>query len=373
MSVMEKDKIGRAAAEDKVWMFQHPRNDQIVFEEGPHLYFVNDRVVPFSVTGCKEFIFDKFDAVAAIRAMKNNKKKGWPRLPYADEGPGGDLVAWSDERITKSWEDNGKEASEFGTRCHGIMERYLMGEPVTITYGSDESYCITMAAAKLEQDRVHHGLTPFEAEGVYWGGEKDGVTKETPVAPGNKGQPIVAGSIDLIYKKEGDPPNVVHLRDHKFTKIKDPTAFESTKYRSKFIRDFAATKKGEYHAQLTLYRHILEEYYGLRVASMEMYVYHPFNKGLLVVPFSVEEKDRVDLTPLFVEIRKKWVEKVHEIVERLIKAGNWAAAFKVVKGEFKAGFKMPKRIREKLLEYRARSAKADARKNEVQTSTKGTM
>jgi len=106
--------------------------------------------------------------------------------------------------------------------------------------------------------------------------------------------PRLAGSIDLILHKKGDPPDVIHLVDHKKCRTASKF-FESSNAPAlpPMSKELTQCKKDKWVAQINLYRHVLEGDYGLRVASMRMVVHHeesfPSSKDIMMKWVDVEK------------------------------------------------------------------------------------
>ena len=268
----------------RVWA--HPRHDHIVFidkddrhdyiwyeapvmRERPPLGADEDEpagghFLPQSATGLEKMIFPQFDKAATLRTMSDRR---WAEA-YSDLGPDGKLVRWSEERVLAAWAANGAAAAKTGTDLHAMMERYMLGAPNTISRGDDNAVCFAMGVVWWEKMQ-REGFEVFAAEPVVYGGG-------TLTYPDGRVLPRLAGSIDLILHKDGEPADVVHLVDHKKCKGTLSKYFSSSSKPAFPPMDKVLTqcKQDKWVSQINLYRHVLEGDYGLRVASMRMVVHH---------------------------------------------------------------------------------------------------
>ena len=89
----------------------HPRDKDVIFDEGPHIYTVNGDSSYMSVTTFNHQHFKKFDADKVIKNMMSSKK--WPNSIYYGKTP---------DEIKQIWETNRDEAASAGTKMHYDIE-----------------------------------------------------------------------------------------------------------------------------------------------------------------------------------------------------------------------------------------------------------
>jgi len=95
---------------------RHERDERIVFDEGPHIYYVDGKKTDISVTGWVHSHFPHFDADKIIDKMMKSKK--WPQSKYFGK---------TKIQIKEQWKQNGKEASDAGTKLHLDIENFYNG------------------------------------------------------------------------------------------------------------------------------------------------------------------------------------------------------------------------------------------------------
>lgn len=183
-------------------------DDHVTFREAEHVYEVDGKVMPISVTTVAKQYFGKFDAekVAKFVAAK-------------DYPPGNKYYKKSVEEIVQMWSSD-NEASQLGTSFHAMVEKF---------YNIPELY--GMGVEKFEQESVRNaalaqwyngaelarpefqqflryhcevvlpqGWVPFRTELVIFDTELQ-----------------IAGTIDMVYR-DGSNPNYLHFIDWKRSK-----------------------------------------------------------------------------------------------------------------------------------------------------------
>ena len=89
----------------------HPRDKNILFDEGPHIYTIKGDSDYMSVTTWNHSHFAHFEPDKIIDKMMASKN--WPQSKYYGK---------TRKEIKKMWSDNGKQASEAGTKMHYDIE-----------------------------------------------------------------------------------------------------------------------------------------------------------------------------------------------------------------------------------------------------------
>ncbi len=96
----------------------HTRDQNIVFDEKPHIYYVNGSSENImSVTTFIHDFFPKFDADLIITKMMNSQR--WEQSKY---------YGMTREEILESWEDNRNLAANAGTMMHRDIELFFNDE-----------------------------------------------------------------------------------------------------------------------------------------------------------------------------------------------------------------------------------------------------
>lgn len=224
---------------------KHERDDRISFDEKTHTYYVDgssEGIV--SVTTLIHHHFPKFDSDRVLKMMKNKKQK-YPNM--------------TDEQIKKMWLDNGKNASENGTKLHKMIENYYNG---ILNNKEDEKMTEFQYFLKFNEmlNERKDRLVPYRTEWSVFDGSID-----------------LAGQIDMLYKKSD---GTYALYDWKRVKeLKKDNSFEkgigrlSTLDHCNYIH---------YSIQLNIYKRILETRYGLKISEMCLVILHPENDGYIL-------------------------------------------------------------------------------------------
>ena len=187
----------------------HERDQHIIFDEEPHLYYLKGKPVSISVTSLLHSFFSEFLEEETIKKMiKNNKTKFpykiihekykclpiWCTTSYIINGNSftrkeTNLEEWQegadlrDEQtvidcIKNCWEDIRVDASSRGTKLHRNCELYVNDEPV---YDDSKEFKMFL---KYIEDMRKKGYIPYRSEQVLWSEELD-----------------LAGSVDIQFVK----------------------------------------------------------------------------------------------------------------------------------------------------------------------------
>lgn len=230
----------------------HPRDGRVVFDEGPHVYYVDGERMPESVTGVIAGVetehFDA-DAVAASLAAR-------PSAAYnAGQAEDGSLLPLDAETIKAQWTRD----SALGTSLHGALERHLNGLPVDAEALAEQGNleAFRQVLAWLDE-KLKQGYRPYRTEWVIFD-EKAGV----------------AGSVDFVARHEATGKLLVV--DWKRCKHGTPRFFSH--WRGARMRapmdHLSECKLSHWRTQVNLYRVILEDLYGFDVEDMYMVVGYP--------------------------------------------------------------------------------------------------
>ncbi len=235
----------------------HPIDERIQFQEEGHVYFFDGKPIGISVTGfLAQASGEHFDADAVLARMKTGRN--WPNPKYSDVGDtDGRLVPWTDEKIKKSWDDKRDTSAALGTDVHGKMELFLNDEPVVFDDASTNSVEFSYLKAWYESMQ-REGWTAYRTEWVI----------VDPAAD-------LAGSIDCVLRHSDTDSYMIV--DWKRCLTKSNAGF-SCSFGKRFappIDDLQQTGSNKWALQVNVYREILEDVYGLKIADMCMVVCHP--------------------------------------------------------------------------------------------------
>jgi hypothetical protein len=239
----------------------HPRDEFIVFDELPHIYYVNGEGGYTSVTTWNHMHFSHFDADAVIDKILTNKK--W------DTDPTYKYYKMSREDIKKSWDKNRDEASGSGTKMHYDIECYWNKMDV-VNDSLEYSWFLKFVADFPE-------LKPYRTEWMVYYEELK-----------------LSGSIDMVFE---NPDGTLQIYDWKRCReIKYEPDFG--KYaKTECIRHLPDTNFWHYALQLNTYKAILEKKYGKTITDLYLICIHPDNPyktyDRIKVPFL--EKEIADL------------------------------------------------------------------------------
>jgi len=221
----------------------HPRDINISFEEGPHIYTVlGERGTYTSVTTWVHQQFPHFDSSMILDKILKSPKQSDPKYKYYGR---------SRESIEAEWETNRVAASSAGTKMHLDIEHFYNGLSV------ENSSIEYQYFQKFVED--FPWLKAYRTEWMVYHEDLK-----------------ISGSIDMVFQddRNGD----FYIYDWKRSK--------EIKYDDNFC-DFATGPclKGipnlnfwHYSLQLGIYKAILEEKYGLKISGMFLIVLHPDNK-----------------------------------------------------------------------------------------------
>ncbi len=229
-------------------MNPHPRDQCIVFDEGPHIYTVNGDSGFTSVTTWLHSHFERFDSDKIAQGIV---QRGCP--------VGSKYHGMSKAEIIKSWKDNGAEASAAGTRLHENIERFYNGVPVDKEARDSPDY--RLFDAFLGSCPV--SLTPYRTEWMVWDAERR-----------------LAGSIDMVFVNDDGE---LSIYDWKRCKDIRKHAFQGKTSSTECISHIPDSNYWHYALQLNVYAWLLENNYGKTVKDLQLVVLHPRQQCPLVL------------------------------------------------------------------------------------------
>jgi len=248
----------------------HPRDDNITFDEGPHIYTIRiERYGGYdydsgytSVTTWNHSHFPHFNEDKIINKMMNSPK--WSQNKYYGK---------TKQEIKEIWEKNRREAAEAGTLMHYDIECFYNNNPPennSIEYQYFQNF---------EKERTKVGgfgekWKPYRTEWMVY----DEVLR-------------LSGSIDMIYEDEN---GILKIFDWKRSKeIKKTNPWENAT--TECINHLPNSNYWHYSLQLNTYKAILERNYGKQVDTLCLVCLHPENKNnnfqIIKVPILKQEID----------------------------------------------------------------------------------
>lgn len=221
---------------------RHERDDRISFDEKTHTYYVDgssDGII--SVTTLIHSHFPKFDPDKVLKIMKNKKEK-YPNM--------------TDAQIKKMWSDNGKNASENGTKLHKMIENYYN----FIENDKNDEKMIEFRHFLKFNESIKDIFISYRTEWSIFDGLLD-----------------LAGQIDMLYKKTD---GTYALYDWKRIKeLKKENSFEKGLGK---LNGIDHCNYIHYSIQLNIYKRILETRYGIKVSEMCLVILHPDNDNYIL-------------------------------------------------------------------------------------------
>ena len=217
----------------------HERDQHIVFDEEPHVYYVHGDPNNISVTTLVHKYFPKFDADQVISRMMYSKN--WPNSKY---------YGMTREAIKKQWSDAGTDATTKGTRMHKSFEMFYNNEDTT-EYENDVEYGLFRKFVEDHKASVTAYRTEWE---VYDEDYK------------------IAGSIDMVFENNADGTlSIYDWKRSKEMKLKNSYGSKGFDHLAKYHD----CNYVHYSLQLNIYKHILEKKYGKVIRDMFLIVIHP--------------------------------------------------------------------------------------------------
>lgn len=233
---------------------RHERDAALSFEPESHTYRVGDSVYD-SVTTVVESCFEQFDAEywASVKATPGHTK----------------------EMLLAEWAAKGEAARNLGTQLHDRIERYYLGQPVTQEWMSDASFrhfCAFAWDIRLcphrSEWRIYHEESRLAGTLDFLARRADGTFDIWDWKRSSKVVDSLGRSIECSpYGRTGLEP-LGHLPD-------------TTYY--------------HYALQVSIYRYILEEKYGMRITSSHLGIFHPDYQRYHVVhlPYLKDDTERL--------------------------------------------------------------------------------
>ena len=197
-------------------------NNQITLDRDAHVYKLeNNTDLEFiSVTTFIDKFFEKFDAIAIAKKLVSNNRK------YMD---------MTVEELLQQW----KESADYGTKVHEELENFILHKTPLIEQKSIQGI------QWLKSYLVKSNFKIFTEVIIY--SEEIGIS----------------GTIDLLLLNQDT--NEYVLMDWKTSKRIDTKSYQNKRGIHPATEDVEDTKFNHYALQLSLYRYLLETYYGLKI------------------------------------------------------------------------------------------------------------
>ena len=266
----------------------HPRDIRVTFDEPTHIYTIDgssDGVISVTTLIHKHFPhFDPDDVLKKMRASLKGLNEKYKGL--------------SDNEIKQLWNENGKHASERGTRLHKRIELYY--NEVEVADLSKLSLNETEISKEFQHflnfnETIKNRLEPYRTEWSLF--RKD---------------LKLAGQLDMLYRIKKNPT--------KFA-LYDWKCVQEIKMDNRFEKGFGGLKHLDhcnyfhYSVQLNIYKRILETLYDINVVEMFLVILHPDNDSYKLVEIK-ELKREIDY---IFKLRKKEVSNgnVNQVISNI--------------------------------------------------------
>ena len=223
----------------------HPRDTNIVFHEGPHIYEINGSSKDYiSVTTIIPKFFPEFNG-KKIANMVFKKNFDNQESPY---------YQMTVDQIIKKWDDNKNEASKLGTAMHKNFELYFNDIEFENDFKTKKEYQLFLNFLK-----DYPNLKPYRTE---WEVYDEDIK--------------VAGSIDMLFINEDGTLDICDWKRCKEIK-------KDNKYEFGFepLEDLPNTNYWHYSIQLNMYKRILEKNYNIKIRNLYLICIHDINDNYL--------------------------------------------------------------------------------------------
>ena len=256
---------------------KHPLDEQIVFEESEHLYFLRGKQVGTSVTTLIHKFQPPFESDKIAENISLNKCSRESREKYKN---------MTKEMIIEKWKIEGVKSSSLGTEMHRDIELYFNDEENKENNSLEYSYFKNFLATPHMDN-----LVPFRTEWTVYDEELD-----------------IAGQIDMLFFDTSTNTYVIY--DWKRSKeISFTQKFRNNKYLKAPLDHLENCNFNTYSLQLNIYRYILHKNYSMKVSRMHLLVLHPNHESYIKV--DVEPLD--DEIQSLVEFRKNEMNEKKEL------------------------------------------------------------
>lgn len=233
----------------------HERDQNIVFDEEPHIYYINGSNDNISITTFIHKMFPEFDADNVIDKMMIGKN--WKNSKY---------YGMTKDEIKKQWDDNRISSSTAGTKMHRDIELFYNNIPVnndSIEYRYFNNFL-----------NDYPNLKAYRTEWIVY----DKKYK-------------FAGSIDMVFVNEND-----ELLIYDWKRCKNITKENGFENGYPPVDHLPHSNFWHYSLQLNMYKMILEKNYNKKIIGLFLLCLHPDNSNYL--RFEVPEL-RTEVKALF--------------------------------------------------------------------------
>ncbi len=219
----------------------HERDCLLSFDADSHTYYYEGREM-LSVTTLVDGCFPKFD------------QEYWAQYKARKEGV-------DPQVILDMWAREGQRARDLGTTMHERIERYYLGE---------DSLDDTDSLRLFRLFAANNRLYPYRTEWRIFHEDYD-----------------LAGTLDFLERTPDGTFNIYDWKRSKKLIASDGRIISESPYRTMGfhpVSHIPDTSYWHYALQLSIYRFILEERYGIHVSQQKLGVFHPSYTTPWIVP-----------------------------------------------------------------------------------------
>ncbi|MCM1137460.1 MAG: PD-(D/E)XK nuclease-like domain-containing protein [Muribaculum sp.] len=230
----------------------HPRDGHLEFDPKSHTYHLGAQQLK-SVTTLVEECFPQFDAIY------------WAHRKAPQEGV-------SPEELMARWERDAQRARDLGTIMHDKIEHYYLGDDV-----GDDTDAYRLFRCFASNNRLYPYRTEWR---IYY--EEYGV----------------AGTLDFLERTLDGTFNIWDWkRSRKLINrngmIETISPFRKTAHHP--ISHIPDCSYYHYALQVSVYRYILEQKYGITINKMRLGVFHPSYSGYYIVDLPYLRNEVVEI------------------------------------------------------------------------------
>lgn len=222
------------------------RDENAKLDEKTHIYNINGETDYISMTTFIHGLFEKFNADKIINNMMMNSDK-WKQNKY---------YGMSKQEIKNTWNKNNLESTTAGTKMHYDIECFY-NNIITNNNSIEFKYFIN-----FHNDNIVNTLEPYRTEWIIYAEDIK-----------------IAGSIDMIFKKEINGKEILDIYDWKRCREINKNSNFNKWSINKTIDHIPDTNYWHYALQLNGYKYILEKYYDKIIDNLFLVCLHPDNKN----------------------------------------------------------------------------------------------
>lgn len=219
----------------------HPRDENIQFDEGPHIYTVNGEQDYTSVTTFIHGLFSRFDSEKIVEGILKKPDMNNPDYEY---------YGMTKQQILDSWETNRVLSSNAGTQTHYNIECFYNNMEIVDDSVEFEYF-----------KRFVNDYPQYKAFRTEWCVYYEEVK--------------LSGSIDMVF--QNTETGEYFICDWKRSKEIKMRSYYGQYAIVECISHIHDSNFWHYSIQLNIYRKILQDKYNMKISGLFLVVLHPNN------------------------------------------------------------------------------------------------